>query len=80
MFVSESVYIDFAGAMAGEMCMQNCLFLASSFIANIRLPTSFSLCSPIFGNQLTVVGNVTMQLSKGTVLDNYEAVYMNIVN
>ena len=59
---------------------QSCPFLASSFFASMRLPTYFSLRNPIFVYQLTVVGNVTMQLSKVTVLDNYEAVYINVVN
>ena len=36
--------------------------------------------NPIFVYQLTVVGNGTMQLSKVTVLDNYRAVYTNVVN
>ena len=60
--------------------LQNCPFMASSFFASIRLPTYFSLRNPIFVYQLTVVGNVTMQLSKVTVLDNYKAVYINVVN
>ena len=65
----------------------SCPFLAASFFASIRLPTYVSLRNPIFVYQLTVVENVTMQLSnltmqlsKVTMLDNYKAVYINIVN
>ena len=82
MSVSASVYIDFAGAMVGELCRKitKLSIIGDERLCQHKATHRFFFAQSCFRYQLTVVGNVTMQLSKVTVLDNVEAVYINVVN
>ena len=69
-------------AVVGELCWQiaKLSILGVDLRASLRLPTCAHLHNLGFVEQLTVVGNVTMQLSNVTVSDNCKAVYINVVN
>ena len=75
MFVRASAYVE---NCVGKL--QSCRLLTSSFFASIKLPAYFSLRNPIVVCQFTVVGKVTTQLSKGTMVDNCTTVYIHGVN